>query len=280
MSVRYTESFAAVLRVAEKRFLVDAAITDDMVQLQRKDKGEKDTSRTGKVDGRRGKEEEVQRLWGVLYGGDASIASRSSKGLGRMLAVIMTACSVLGLTVSEAKTEIVCLRIKGGGKVLFTINAAGQEYKKKIKFVYLGGAITADRDLSIDITRRLQRVWASFQPYKMEIYDHPALTVEGVVAESPGDRDTTQRLHDVEPEQACRRQATTGSPRHAPPMPRMAETKAGRPPPIVPRRACQDSFREHTGNSAQTEDIVRRIRSTYGGGASATEGNVWGTCCG
>ena len=55
--------FTAVLRVAEKRFLPDAAITDHMVQLQRKEKGEKKgTTRTGKVDGRGGKEEEeVQR---------------------------------------------------------------------------------------------------------------------------------------------------------------------------------------------------------------------------
>ena len=51
--------FTAVLRVAEKRFLVDAAITDNVVQLQRKDKGEKKgTSRTGKVNGQRGKEED------------------------------------------------------------------------------------------------------------------------------------------------------------------------------------------------------------------------------
>ena len=33
--------FTAVLRVAEKRFLVDAAITDNMVQFQRKGKGRK-----------------------------------------------------------------------------------------------------------------------------------------------------------------------------------------------------------------------------------------------
>ena len=60
--------FTAVLCGAEKRFLADAAITD-MVQLQRNnERGEKKgTSRTGKADGRRGKEEdEVQRLWGML----------------------------------------------------------------------------------------------------------------------------------------------------------------------------------------------------------------------
>ena len=79
-----------------------------------------------------------------------------------------------GLTVSEAKREIMCLETKkSGGKVSFTINAAGQVYKQTIHFVYLGGAITADRDLIIEITRRRQRAWACFQWYKMEIYDRP-----------------------------------------------------------------------------------------------------------
>ena len=111
-------------------FLAGAAITDNMVQLQQKEKGEKNgTSRTGKVDGRRGKEgEKVQRLWGMLYADDAGIVLRSSKGLERIMAVIVTACSSFGLTVSEAKTEMMCLQTKGGGKVSFTINAAGQVY--------------------------------------------------------------------------------------------------------------------------------------------------------
>ena len=169
--------FTAVLRVAEKCFLADAAITDNMVQLQRKEKGEKKgTSRTGEVDARRGKEgEEMQRLWGMLYANDAGIVSRYSEWLERTMTAIVTACSSFGLTVSEAKTEIICLQTKGGGKVSFTINAAGQVYKQTIEFVCLGEAITADRDLSIEITRRLQRAWARFQRYKMEIYDHPGV---------------------------------------------------------------------------------------------------------
>ena len=44
--------------------------------------------------------------------------------------------------------------------------------------MYLGGAITADGDLSIEITRRLQRAWACFQRYKMEIYDRPGVRVQ------------------------------------------------------------------------------------------------------
>ena len=138
----------------------------------------------------------------MLYTDDAGIVSRSPKGLGRMMTVIVTACSAFVLTVSEAKTEIMCLQTKGGGKVPFTINAAGQVYKQTIEFVYLGGAITADRDLSIEIPRRLQRAWACFQRYKMETYDRPGVRLRLRVRLLKAEVDTTLRLHDVEPEQA------------------------------------------------------------------------------
>ena len=85
--------------------------------------------------------------------------------------VIVTGCSAVGLTASEAKSEIMCLQIKGGGELSFTSNAVGQVYKQTIEFVYLEGPITAGRELSIEITRRLQRAWACFEGNKMEIYD-------------------------------------------------------------------------------------------------------------
>ena len=99
----------------------------------------------------------------MLYAEDEGIVLQSAEGLERMMTLIVTACSSFGLPVSEAKTDIMCLQSKGGGKVSFTINSAGQVYQQKIEFVYLGGAITADRDLSFEITRRLQRAWACFQ---------------------------------------------------------------------------------------------------------------------
>ena len=47
--------FRAGLRAEEKRFLADAAIMDNMVQLQQKEKGEKKcTPPTGKVNEKRG----------------------------------------------------------------------------------------------------------------------------------------------------------------------------------------------------------------------------------
>ena len=48
------------------------------------------------------------------------------------------------LTVSEAKTEIMCLQTKCGGHVPFTVTAVGQVYKQAFEFAYLGGAISAD----------------------------------------------------------------------------------------------------------------------------------------
>ena len=114
-------------------------------------------------------------MWGMLCADDAGIVSRSSEGLERMMTVIVTACSSFGLAVSEAKKDSMCRQTKGGGKVSLTINAAGQAYKQTIEFVYWGGAITADGELSIEIPRRLQRAWACFQRYKMEIYDRPGV---------------------------------------------------------------------------------------------------------
>ena len=55
------------------------------------------------------------------------------------MTVIVAACSAFGITISEAKTEIMCLQTKDGGEVLFAFNAAGQVYKETIEFVYLVG---------------------------------------------------------------------------------------------------------------------------------------------
>ena len=89
----------------------------------------------------------------MLYADNACIVSGSSEGLETMMTANVTTCSALGLTVSEAETETACLQTKYWGKVTFTINATGQVYKLTIEFVYLGGAISADRLLNIEITR-------------------------------------------------------------------------------------------------------------------------------
>ena len=172
--------FTAVLLAAETSFPADAAIMGSMVQLQRRKetREEKGTSRTSKVDGWGGKEkeEEVQRLWGVLYAFDAGIVSRSSEGLEMMMTVIVTAYSAFGLTVSEAKTEIMCAcRLKVVVRCRSPSMQPARYTKPTIEAVPLGGAISADRVLSIAMTRRLQMAWACVQRYKMEICDRVGL---------------------------------------------------------------------------------------------------------
>ena len=52
-------------------------------------------------------------LWGMLYADDAGVISQSPEKLRKMMGVIVVVCAAFGLTVSEAKTEIMCLRAKG-----------------------------------------------------------------------------------------------------------------------------------------------------------------------
>ena len=75
----------------------------------------------------------------------------------------------------RGNNRIICLGTTDGGDASLRINAASQAYKQTTEFMYLGEATTADRDVSIEITRRLARAWACFQWYKMETYDRPGV---------------------------------------------------------------------------------------------------------
>ena len=97
-------------------------------------------------------------LWGMLYADDAGIVSQSPEQLRKMIGVIMVVCAAFGLTVSEAKTEIMCLRAKGMPKstAVFSVEAAGQVYNQTNEFVYLGGNINHNAHLSIEVDQRIR----------------------------------------------------------------------------------------------------------------------------
>ena len=69
-------------------------------------------------------------LWGILYADDAGVVLRLPEQLREMMGVIVVGCAAFGLTVSEAKTEIMCLRAKGMPESTATssVEAAGQVY--------------------------------------------------------------------------------------------------------------------------------------------------------
>ena len=91
--------------------------------------------------------------------------------------MIVTVCAAFGLTVSEAKTEIMCLCTRGmpDATATFSVEAAGQVYKQTHEFVYLGGNASHCADLSIEVDQVIRNAWCSFRKYSLELYDRPRL---------------------------------------------------------------------------------------------------------
>ena len=51
-------------------------------------------------------------------------------------------------------------------------------YKQAHDFVYLGGNINHDANLSIEVDRRIRNAWCSFRKYSLELYDRPSAPLE------------------------------------------------------------------------------------------------------
>ena len=94
----------------------------------------------------------------MLYADDVGIVSQSPEQLRNMIGVIVILCAAFELTVSEAKTEITCLRAKGmlEPTAIFSVEATGQVYSQTNEFVYLGGNVNHNADLSIEADRRIR----------------------------------------------------------------------------------------------------------------------------
>ena len=112
----------------------------------------------------------------MLYADDAGVVSQSPEQLKKMMGVIVVVCVAFDLTVSGAKTEIMCLRAKGMSEstTTFSVEAAGQVYNQSNEFVYLGGNVNHNADLSIEVDRRIRNAWCSFRKYTLELYDRPS----------------------------------------------------------------------------------------------------------
>ena len=85
--------------------------------------------------------------------------SRSRRGdFLKMKTVIATVFETGGLTVSEKKTEMMLVRTGDQAypaSPLVKIRAAGRRYRQATQFLYLGGIIHQDADLSVEIERRI-----------------------------------------------------------------------------------------------------------------------------
>ena len=116
----------------------------------------------------------------MLYADDAGVVSQLPEQLRKIMGVILVVCAAFGLTVPEAKTEIMCLRAKGmpESTATFSVEAAGQVYNQTDEFVYLGGNVNQNADLSIEVDRRVRNAWFSFRKYTLELYDRPSAPLE------------------------------------------------------------------------------------------------------
>ena len=95
----------------------------------------------------------------------------------------MEVFGAFGLTVSEKKTVTLLMRTlekaQQPGETptpplpALEIAAAGQNYHQVHQFVYLGGLITEDADITPDINRRTKIAWGCFRKFSTELFDRP-----------------------------------------------------------------------------------------------------------
>ena len=161
-----------MIHVAYTRFEADKDTMDALVGLRKK------RGQGGRGGTTAGEPVPVTSLWGTLYADDAGFVSQSPEQL-RKIMVIVTVCAAFGLTVSEAKTEIVCLSTRGmsNATATFSVEAAGQVYKQTHEFVYLGGMSTTTSTCPSRSTG-IRNAWCSFRKYSLELDDRPRAPLE------------------------------------------------------------------------------------------------------
>ena len=139
--------FAAVINVPRRSFKVDKDIVDALEH----------TGAGGWGEVTSGEPVLATSLWGTLYPDDAGGVSQSPEQLSNMMRVIVVVCAAFGLTVSEAKTEIMCLRTKRmpDSTIIFSVEVFGQMYNQTNEFVSIGRNVNHKADLPIKVDRRI-----------------------------------------------------------------------------------------------------------------------------
>ena len=122
-------------------------------------------------------------IWEMLYADDACIVSRSPRGLGRMMAVVVEVFGTFGLTILESKTETMCMPIPHAPATKIVLNTTRQEYRQTTPFTYLGGTVTETPNLSDEIDRGIRAAWMGFKRYTRELYDRSKASLQPLKAQ-------------------------------------------------------------------------------------------------
>ena len=181
----------------------------------------------------------------MLYADDAGVVSQSPEQLRTMMvvivAMIVVVCAAFGLTVSEDKTEIMCSRAKGMPKSTATVSveAAGHVYSQTNEFVYLGGNVSHNADLSIEVDWRIRNAWCRFRKYTLRPTER-SLRAQNPDAESRDTRDNAVRLGHVEPARVPLRRAAPSPTQVLDSLHWLAKAQSRRPPDFLSGHAYQD----------------------------------------
>ena len=90
-----------------------------------------------------------------------------------MMAVFVEVFEAFGLTISESKTETMCMPNPHSLATQIVFNATGQTYRQTTSSTDLGGTVTEIPNLSDEIDRQVRAGWMSFRRYTWELYDRP-----------------------------------------------------------------------------------------------------------
>ena len=144
------------------------------------------------------------------------------------MGVIVVVCAAFGLIVSEAKTEIMCLRTKRTPESIatFSVEAAGQVYSQTNEFVYLGGTSTINADLK-SIPSNCTADRSSPRSKNPDV-------------QSRGTRDNAVWLRHAEPARVPQRHAGPSPPQLPDSLHRLAKERSRRPPDLLSGHAYHD----------------------------------------
>ena len=94
------------------------------------------------------------------------------------MGVIVVVCAVFGLTVSEAKTEIMCLRAKGMPESTAMRRGSGPGVQADERVCIPGENVNHNADVCIEVGWRIRNAWCSSPKYTLELYDRASAPLE------------------------------------------------------------------------------------------------------
>ena len=108
----------------------------------------------------------------MLYAGDAGVVSSLAGGLRKIMAVVVTVFEAAGLTASEIIRRPCCCK-RGTRHPGIHHSSSNQQDKDKrtMQFLYLGGILHEDADLTFEVDRRIRPMRACFRRFGPDLSD-------------------------------------------------------------------------------------------------------------